>query len=436
MTSLSKCGNETESVNTVRLNDSIRCGASLWKACLYRWQNSLAWVPLSGLQRSLTNIGVVYPPLGTKMRAARKGGNCDGWMLTSWGRCLNYKNKQKDAAISKVGRKSHHPRVFSTPFLVVIQSPERTPLTVQSYLLPSNQIYTHTVSMAVEVKYLSLNVDGLSLFYRTAGLETNPTILLLHGFPSSSHQYRKLIPLLADKYHVLAPDLPGFGFTEVPESRQYAYTFDSLAKTVSAFLDKLSVSSFSVYIFDYGAPTGLRLALERPDAVKAIISQNGNAYDEGLGDFWDLIRKYWVSGAQADREALKPALLGFAPTKWQYEYGSPDTEVIAPETYTLDYALLSRPGNNDIQLDLFKDYANNLPLYPKFQEYFRTSKVPLLAVWGKNDLIFVPPGAEAFKRDLPDAEIHLIDAGHFAVETHTATIAKLIREFLEKNGVV
>lgn len=290
--------------------------------------------------------------------------------------------------------------------------------------------------MAVEVKYLSVNVDGLSLFYRTAGLETNPTILLLHGFPSSSHQYRKLIPLLADKYHVLAPDLPGFGFTEVPESRQYAYTFDSLAKTVSAFLDKLSVSSFSVYIFDYGAPTGLRLALERPDAVKAIISQNGNAYDEGLGDFWDPIRKYWVSGAQADREALKPALLGFAPTKWQYEYGSPDTEAIAPETYTLDYALLSRPGNNDIQLDLFKDYANNLPLYPKFQEYFRKSKVPLLAVWGKNDLIFVPPGAEAFKRDLPDAEVHLIDAGHFAVETHTATIAKLIREFLEKNAVV
>lgn len=289
--------------------------------------------------------------------------------------------------------------------------------------------------MASEVKYLNVNVDGLNLFYRTAGLATNPTVLLLHGFPSSSHQYRNLIPLLADKYHVLAPDLPGFGFTEVPESRQYAYTFDNLAKTISLFLDELSVKTFSVYIFDYGAPTGLRLALERPGAVKAIISQNGNAYDEGLGAFWDPIRKYWASGAQEDREALRPALLGFAPTKWQYAFGSPNPEVIAPETYTLDYTLLSRPGNNDIQLDLFKDYASNLPLYPKFQEYFRNSQVPLLAVWGKNDLIFVPPGAEAFKRDLPNAEIHLIDAGHFAIETHTIEIANLIREFLAKNGV-
>lgn len=290
--------------------------------------------------------------------------------------------------------------------------------------------------MAIEVKYLNVSVDGLSLFYRTAGLATNPTILLLHGFPSSSHQFRNLIPLLADKYHVLAPDFPGFGFTEVPDSRQYAYTFENIAKTVSLFLDELSISSFSVYIFDYGAPTGLRLALERPSAVKAIISQNGNAYDEGLGAFWDPIRKYWASGSQADREALIPALLGFAPTKWQYEYGSPNTDVIAPETYTLDYTLLSRPGNNDIQLDLFKDYANNLPFYPQFQEYFRKSQVPLLAVWGKNDLIFVPPGAEAFKRDLPQAEIHLIDAGHFAIETDTVTIANLIREFLAKNGVV
>ena len=290
--------------------------------------------------------------------------------------------------------------------------------------------------MAPETKYLNVSVDGLSLFYRTAGQETYPTILLLHGFPSSSHQFRNLIPLLADKYHVVAPDFPGFGFTEVPDSRNYVYTFDNIAKTISLFLDALSINSFSVYIFDYGAPTGLRLALERPSQVKAIISQNGNAYDEGLGAFWDPIRKYWASGAQADREALIPALLGFAPTKWQYEYGSPDTTVIAPETYNLDYTLMSRPGNNDIQLDLFKDYANNLPLYPKFQEYFRNTQVPLLAVWGKNDLIFVPPGAEAFKRDLPQSEIHLVDAGHFTVETHTVTIATLMREFLAKNGVV
>ena len=289
--------------------------------------------------------------------------------------------------------------------------------------------------MAPETKYMNATVDGVNVFYRTAGSTTNPTILLLHGFPSSSHQYRDLIPLLADKYRVIAPDLPGFGFTEVPEDRQYKYTFDNLAKTVSALLDELSVKDFIPYIFDYGAPVGLRLALERPSSVKAIISQSGNAYEVGLGAFWDPIRKYWASGSQADREALKPYLLGHPPTKWQYEYGTPDLSVVAPETYTLDYALLSRPGNNDIQLDLFQDYANNLPMYPKAQEYFRKSQVPLLAVWGKNDLIFVPPGAEAFKKDLPKADIELIDAGHFAVESDTVYIGQRILKFLEKNGL-
>jgi pimeloyl-ACP methyl ester carboxylesterase len=280
----------------------------------------------------------------------------------------------------------------------------------------------------------TIEVDGLSLFYRTAGSSTSPKILLLHGFPSSSHQYRNLIPLLAEKYHVLAPDLPGFGFTTVPAAREYAYKFSSLATTVGHFLDALSIEKFSVYIFDYGAPTALRLMLERPKAITAIISQNGNAYDEGLGAFWDPIRKYWASGAQADRDALVPALLEFGPTKWQYEYGSPHPETIAPETYHLDAALMKRPGNFDIQLDLFKDYATNLPLYPKFQEFFREKQIPVLAVWGKNDLIFIPPGAEAFKRDLPKAEVHLIDAGHFAVETHTDLIAELMLEFLDKVG--
>jgi pimeloyl-ACP methyl ester carboxylesterase len=217
--------------------------------------------------------------------------------------------------------------------------------------------------------------------------------------------------------------------------RRHRYKFSSLANTIGLFLDALSIQKFSVYIFDYGAPTALRLALDRPNAITAIISQNGNAYDEGLGAFWDPIRRYWNSGAQADREALVPALLGFAPTKWQYENGSPQPENIAPETYYLDFALLSRPGNNDIQLDLFKDYASNLPLYPKFQAFFRETQVPLLAVWGKNDLIFIPPGAEAFKRDLPKAEVHLIDAGHFAVETHTKLIAGLILKFLDKVAV-
>jgi pimeloyl-ACP methyl ester carboxylesterase len=281
----------------------------------------------------------------------------------------------------------------------------------------------------------TIEVDGISLFYRTAGSSANPTILLLHGFPSSSHQYRNVMPLLAEKYHVLAPDLPGFGFTTVPAERKYAYKFSSLATTVGLFLDALSIEKFSVYIFDYGAPTALRLMLERPDAVTAIISQNGNAYDEGLGAFWDPIRKYWASGAQTDREALIPALLEFGPTKWQYEYGSPNPETIAPETYHLDAALMKRPGNFDIQLDLFKDYATNLPLYPKFQEYFRERQLPVLAVWGKNDLIFVPPGAEAFKRDLSKAEVHLIDAGHFAIETHTEFIAELMLKFLAENGI-
>lgn len=281
----------------------------------------------------------------------------------------------------------------------------------------------------------NIEVDGLSLFYRTAGEPTNPTILLLHGFPTSSHQYRNLIPLLADKYHVLAPDFPGFGFTDVPLPRKYSYTFSSLATTVGLFLDALSIKKFSVYIFDYGAPTALRLALKRPNAVTAIISQNGNAYDEGLGTFWDPIRKYWLSGSQADRDALVPLLLGFAPTKWQYVHGSPDLETIGPETYHLDYALLSRPGNHDVQLDLFKDYATNLPLYPKFQEYFRDTQIPLLAIWGKNDLIFVPAGAEGFKKDLPKAEVHLVDAGHFAIETETGLIAGLMLDFLRRNGI-
>lgn len=289
--------------------------------------------------------------------------------------------------------------------------------------------------MAVTTAHKTIEVDGLSLFYRTAGSSTSPTILLLHGFPSSSHQYRKLIPLLAGKYHVLAPDLPGFGFTTVPSDRQYSYKFSSLATTVGLFLDALSIEKFAVYIFDYGAPTALRLALQRPNAITAIISQNGNAYEEGLGAFWDPIRKYWKSGAQEDRDALVPALLGFPPTEWQYVYGSPHPESIGPETYHLDYALMSRPGNNDIQLDLFKDYETNLPLYPEFQDFFRKTQVPLLAVWGKNDLIFVPPGAEAFKRDLPKAEVHLIDAGHFAVETDTGLIAELILGFMSKIGV-
>ncbi|KAJ7777700.1 putative Alpha/beta hydrolase [Mycena maculata] len=282
----------------------------------------------------------------------------------------------------------------------------------------------------------SVVVDsGISVFYRTASPAENPgapTILLLHGFPSSSHQYRNLIPLLARHYSVVAPDLPGFGFTAVPAERNYTYTFAALTQTIGAFLDALSIKSFAVYIFDYGAPVLLRLALERPTAITAIVSQNGNAYKEGLGAAWAPIEKYWASGSAADRAAVAAALLTYDTTKWQYTHGTRDPGAIEPESYTLDWALLQRPGNFDIQLDLFYDYQTNVALYPKFQAYFRESQVPLLAVWGKNDVFFVLLGAEAFKRDLPEAEVILLDAGHFAGETEKAEIAGLMLKFLQR----
>jgi pimeloyl-ACP methyl ester carboxylesterase len=287
--------------------------------------------------------------------------------------------------------------------------------------------------MSVQVS--SLKIDGIDVFYRSAGDSSSPVILLLHGFPTSSHQFRNLIPLLAEQYYVLAPDFPGFGFTVVPDSLRYQYTFANLAKITGSFLDALSVTKFAVYIFDYGAPTALRLALERPEAVTAIISQNGNAYVEGLGDFWKPIQAYWASDSKEDREVLRNSILTFEATKWQYENGNPNPEAVAPETYYLDQALMERPGNKEIQLDLFRDYGSNVPLYPKFQEYFRNSGVPVLAVWGKGDAIFVPPGAEAFKRDVKNVEVHLLDAPHFAIETREKLFAGLILGFLKKNGI-
>ncbi|KAL5344010.1 Alpha/Beta hydrolase protein [Aspergillus crustosus] len=285
----------------------------------------------------------------------------------------------------------------------------------------------------VQLQYQDLR-SKTKVFYREAGSTSAPVILLLHGFPSSSHQFRNLIPILATKYRVIAPDLPGFGFSEVPEG--FEFTFDNLAAVVSELLDALSITRFSVYIFDYGAPTGLRIALQRPDAVQVIISQNGNAYEEGLGGFWDTIQELWNSNNHSDiRAKLVSGLLTHDITKWQYTAGTQTSRTIAPESYTLDYALLQRPGNPEIQIDLFWDYRTNLPLYPKFQEYFRDSQVPLLAVWGRNDPIFVPAGAGAFRRDLPGAEVHLLDAGHFAVETETEEIGGLILDFLGRNGI-
>lgn len=277
--------------------------------------------------------------------------------------------------------------------------------------------------------------DGTKIFYRTAGPSDGSVILLLHGFPSSSHQFRNLIPILAAAgYRIIAPDLPGYGFTE--PNTGYTYNFENFSKTIGSFVDSLRISRFALYIFDYGAPTGLRLALERPNAVTAIITQNGNAYNEGFGaEFWAPVKKYWSSNDPSDRQQLSDAFLKLEATKWQYTNGTPADISIAPESYTLDQALMERPGNKDIQLDVLKDYATNVPLYPKFQEYFRQRKVPILAVWGKNDVIFVPPGAEAFKRDSPDAEVHMLDGGHFLVESHTEEVGKLMVDFLKKKGI-
>jgi pimeloyl-ACP methyl ester carboxylesterase len=276
-----------------------------------------------------------------------------------------------------------------------------------------------------------VEADGVSVFYREAGPANAPAILLLHGFPTSSFQYRELIPRLADKYRVIAPDLPGFGFTVVPAERKYKYSFDALAKTILAFTDALKLARYALYVFDYGAPTGLRVAMARPERVTAIVSQNGNTYEEGLGDAWAPIRKYWAAPSAENREVVRKILTADG-LRWQYQVGAPDPDAIDPAGYTLDAAMIERPGNMEIQLDLFLDYANNVKLYPAFQEYFRKSKPPLLAIWGKNDPFFVPPGAEAFRRDLPNAIVKFLDTGHFALETNVEEISSEMRKFLAK----
>ena len=274
-----------------------------------------------------------------------------------------------------------------------------------------------------------VEVDGVKIFYREAGADMSPALLLLHGFPTSSHMFRDLIPALADDYHVVAPDLPSFGFSEVPERAQFGYTFDHLADVIDQFTTVAGLARYAIYVFDYGAPVGFRLATRHPERITAIISQNGNAYEEGLSEGWNPIQRYWKEPTSKNRAALRSFLTPEA-TKWQYTHGVQDDSLIAPESYTLDSALLARPGNDEIQLDLFLDYASNVALYPKFQEYFRRHRPPLLAVWGKNDPFFLPPGAEAFKRDIPGAVVRFFDTGHFALETHAAGIAAAIREFL------
>lgn len=280
-----------------------------------------------------------------------------------------------------------------------------------------------------QVHYRTIAVDGLDLFYREAGPADAPVLLLLHGFPTSSHMFRDLMPLLADRYRVVAPDLPGFGFTTSPPATTFAYTFDHLAEVTDRFTQALGLARYTLYIFDYGAPVGLRLALAHPERVTALITQNGNAYEEGLSTGWDPSRTYWQDPTPENRAAMRQ-MLTWDTTQFQYRHGTPDPTQVAPEAPALDFWGLSRPGYDEMQLDLILDYRTNVALYPRFQEYFRTHRPPTLAVWGENDPFFLPAGARAYRRDNPAAQVHLLPTGHFALETHVVEIAGLIRVFL------
>jgi pimeloyl-ACP methyl ester carboxylesterase len=279
------------------------------------------------------------------------------------------------------------------------------------------------------VRYRKVDVDGIGVFYREAGTKDAPTILLLHGFPTAGHMFRDLIPQLADRFRLVAPDLPGFGKSDMPAPGTFTYTFENIANVIDRFTEVIGLARFAMYVFDYGAPVGFRLAVRHPDRINAIISQNGNAYEEGLSDGWNPIRAYWQEPSLANREALR-SFLAPDTTRWQYTHGVPDVTAVSPDGYSLDNFYLARPGADEVQLDLFGDYKSNVALYPRFQEYFRKHKPPFLAAWGKNDPFFLPAGAEAFKRDIPSATVRFFDTGHFALETHAKEIAAVIRDFL------
>ena len=281
----------------------------------------------------------------------------------------------------------------------------------------------------MNTNYRTVAVDRIKIFYREAGNPNSPTLLLLHGFPTSSHMFRDLIPMLAGRFHLVAPDFPGFGQSDMPEREAYDYTFANIAADIAEFIDAVGLKKFAIYIFDYGSPVGLRVALQMPDRISAIISQNGNAYEEGLSSGWDPIRAYWQDASQANRDALR-TFLKPETTTFQYTHGVADLSLVSPDSRSLDDFYLARPNADEVQLDLLKDYASNVALYPQFQEYFRKYQPPLLAVWGKNDPFFLPAGAEAFKRDIPRAQVHFYDTGHFALETHAAEIATKIHDFL------
>ncbi len=274
------------------------------------------------------------------------------------------------------------------------------------------------------IAYRAVDVDGVNVFYREAGVAGRPKLLLLHGFPTSSHMFRDLIPQLADAFHIVAPDLPGFGQSADPKVN----SFDSIADTIERFTEILGFDRFIIYVFDYGAPTGFRLALRHPERIAGIISQNGNAYVEGLSEGWNPIRAYWEDASAENRAALRPMLTP-QTTYWQYTHGVADPSAVSPDGYTLDDHYLARPRADEVQLDLFGDYKNNVALYPAFQSYFRQHQPRFLAVWGENDPFFLPPGAQAFQHDIPEARVRFFDAGHFALETHADEIAAEIRAF-------
>ncbi len=274
------------------------------------------------------------------------------------------------------------------------------------------------------INYRTAEVDGLKIFYREAGKKDAPTLLLLHGFPSAGHMFRDLIPHLSNRFHLVTPDLPGFGQSDMPPRDKFTYTFDHIADVIDRFTEVIGLKRFAIYVFDYGAPTGFRIAAKHPERITAIISQNGNAYVEGLSDGWNPIRAYWQDASQKNREALRDFLKPES-TVWQYTHGVPEPTKVSPDGYSLDNFYLSRPGADEVQLDLFGDYKSNVALYPTFQNYFRT-------LWGKNDPFFLPAGAEAFKRDIPDATVRFFDTGHFALETHAAEISSAIRDFLPR----
>lgn len=315
-------------------------------------------------------------------------------------------------------------------------------LILKSELVFATEEVSHSSNSEKEKKAMSSNLnvfpkttfhtviaDGVNVFYREAGPKDAPVMLLLHGFPASSHMYRNLIPRLASKYRVIAPDLPGFGFTKVPAERHYQYSFATLTNTLNAFVEQLGLKRYAMYVFDYGAPVGLRHALSHPEKISALITQNGNAYEEGLGDAWGPFQRYWREPNKANREALRDALT-LETTYWAYTHGVPRPEQVAPEAYHLDAALLARPGVAEIQLDLFLDYASNVAIYPQFQAYFRKYQPATLAIWGEHDQLFIPAGAKAYLRDNPNAVVELLNTGHFALETHVDEIAASIERVL------